>query len=127
MSKPQHSFRFINLIAYQLIVGLSFAALMYLITPDHGLSALIGVLLIFAANTLMLVLFFYKKSYNPTAILIRLYSGEFCKWIILALGVLFVAKNLKLIWWAFIGGIALVQVSYCVVPYFMCKKGAVTL
>ena len=99
-----------------------------LVNARVALSCLAGVSLIALANIILLTWFFVKRGADqPTQMLMRLYSGEVIKIVILISGVIFFARTFDIKWWAFILGIVVMQISYCVIPYFMYKKGTVVI
>ena len=127
MAKPPKRFRLRVLLVLQILAGLVLSLFILAIGQREALSCLGGVLLLGFINVLLLGWLFFRGNQNPTQIIMRLYSGEIAKIILLIAGIIFLAHTFDIKWWAFILGIVVMQLSYCVIPYFMFKKGTVVL
>ena len=128
LRKSPKRFRLTTLILTQVLLGVLLVMSLLLVNARVALSCLAGVSLIALANIILLTWFFVKRGADqPTQMLMRLYSGEVIKIVILISGVIFFARTFDIKWWAFILGIVVMQISYCVIPYFMYKKGTVVI
>ena len=127
MTESVKSFKLRKIIAFQVMLGLVLSLLLLGWGVQAFFSCLAAVVLATAVNLCLLLWYFFGGTQDPSRVVLRLYSGEIFKILILALAIIFLAHTFDLKWWAFILGLVVIQLSYCVIPYFMYKKGTVDL
>ena len=126
MARAYKTFQLRKVLVVQWIIGLLLSLGLIVTSQQAALSCLAAVVLAGVVNTSLLV-WYFKGRQNAAGIVFRLYSGEVIKILFLAFGVIVLAQCFDLKWWAFILGLVVMQLSYCVIPYFMYQKGTVTL
>lgn len=107
------------LLLLQLLLVVLFSAVLAWQNAKWGRSCFIGAGVMGLANGYFMRILFAKRDFDPKRILINFYRGELGKLVILGLGSALCAKYLALTWWAYILGVAIVQLSLWLTPMLM--------
>jgi len=124
--KPRY--RMVVIYLWQLSVGILLSCFAFIFGEDFGLSFFYGVMLFALAHGFAVWrLYSNKREYRPAVIVMKLLGGELFKLIILAAGVVFIAKYVNLTWFSFLGGLALMQIASWLLPLWFNHKGVLAL
>ena len=124
--KPRY--RMSVIYCWQLGIGILLSCFALILGKNIALSLFLGVALFACAHGFALWrLYSNKKENRPAVIVVKLFSSEIFKLIILAAGVVFIAKYVSLAWGFFLGGLALMQITSWLLPLWFSCRGVLAL
>lgn len=114
----------VALLAAQAIIGIVVSLLLALASIQWMLSSLLGVLTVLLGNFYMALRTFWRATppKGPQGIVIGMYRGIFGKYVILAVMIIVLCRVLTLVWWAFLIGMAVVQLGNWLAPLWFNVK-----
>ena len=112
------------LLAAQATIGIMVSVLLVLGSTQWMLSSLLGVITVLLGNFYMALRTFWRVSplKNPNGIVMGMYRGIFGKYVILAVMIIVLCRMLTLVWWAFLIGMAVVQLGNWLAPLWFNVK-----